>query len=53
MCDYSQAPVGFADTIGWMSYQDRQGSVVYGGQPLPAVSSSAARGWASKAFQLF
>lgn len=53
VCDYSQAPVGFADTIGWMSYQDRQGSVVYGGQPLPAVSSSAARGWASKAFQLF
>lgn len=53
VCDYTKAPVGFSQTEAWLSYQDRQGRVIYGGQPLPSVSSKSARGWASAAFQLF
>lgn len=53
VCDYTKAPVGFSQTEAWLSYQDRQGRVIYGGQPLPSVGSKSARGRASGAFQLF
>lgn len=53
VCDYTQAPVGFSPTIAWMSYQDKQGNVIYGGQALQKLSDKAANGWSSTAFKYF
>lgn len=53
VCDYTKDPVGFSETEAWMTYQNPQGQVIYGGEPLQPVSSKAARGWVSPAFELF
>jgi hypothetical protein len=34
VCDFSKPGVAQQDTIPWMTYQDAQGKVVYGGRPL-------------------
>jgi len=40
VCDWSQTGVGQQPTIPWMTYQDANGNVIYGGTPLgpPPVS---------------
>ncbi len=48
VCDYSLPPVGFQDTVTWLSYLDADGNVVYGGDQLPAAPYPA--GWASPSF---
>lgn len=53
VCDYTKPPVGFSPTIPWLTYQDSQGIVQYGGLQMPTVSHKSARGWASPAFDLF
>ncbi|QIO05581.1 DUF6351 family protein [Acinetobacter shaoyimingii] len=53
VCDFNQEPVGFANTIPWMTYQDANQQVIYGGTPMSPVSKKSARGWAAPAFELF
>jgi hypothetical protein len=53
VCDYSKAPVGFSNTIPWMTYQNTNGTVIYGGKPMNRASSKSARGWAAPSFEIF
>ena len=41
VCDFSKPGVDQTPTVPWLSYQDQNGNVVYGGQPLgpPPVST--------------
>jgi hypothetical protein len=34
VCDYSKPAVGQQPTVPWLTYQDAQGHVIYGGRPL-------------------
>jgi hypothetical protein len=34
VCDYSKPGIGHQDTVPWLTYQDDDGSVIYGGVPL-------------------
>jgi hypothetical protein len=52
VCDYTKPPVGQQPTIAWLTYQDANGDVIYGGTPLPPAPIGVARGWASEAFTL-
>ena len=36
VCDYSKPGKGFQDAVPWLTYQNANGSVVYGGTPLGA-----------------
>jgi hypothetical protein len=40
VCDYSKPSIGAQDAITWLTYQDADGSVVYGGRPLGAPPAS-------------
>jgi Tannase-like family of unknown function (DUF6351) len=41
VCDFSKPAVAQQGTVPWMTYQDAQGKVVYGGRPLgPAPTST-------------
>lgn len=40
VCDYSRAGVGFQPAVTWMTYQDANGAVIYGGTPLGAAPVS-------------
>jgi hypothetical protein len=42
VCDYSRPGVAQQPTVGWLTYQDRRGNVIYGGKPLGAVPRSTA-----------
>ena len=42
VCDWSKPGVDQRNTIGWMTYQDRKGRVVYGGRPLGKAPRSKA-----------
>jgi hypothetical protein len=53
VCDFSKPGVSQQKTIPWLSYQDRNGNVVYGGTPLPAASANDGIGWMSPAFRGF
>jgi hypothetical protein len=53
VCDFSKPGVSQQKTIPWLSYQDRNGNVVYGGTPLPAASANDGTGWTSPAFRGF
>ena len=53
VCDFSKPPVGYVPTIPWLTYQQADGAVVYGGTPLPAAPSYSGQGWASPAFGVF
>jgi hypothetical protein len=35
VCDYSKPGVGKTDTVPWLSYEGKDGKVIYGGTPLP------------------
>jgi hypothetical protein len=41
VCDYSQPGVGQRGATSWLTYQDADGKVVYGGTPMgpPPVST--------------
>jgi hypothetical protein len=42
VCDYSRPGVGQRGAIGWLTFQDASGKVVYGGKPLgPAPRSTS------------
>ncbi len=42
VCDYRRPGIGQRGAIGWLTFQDEQGKVVYGGKPLgPAPVSRA------------
>jgi hypothetical protein len=44
VCDYSRPGIGQRGAIGWLTFQDAQGKVVYGGKPLgPAPRSVVTR----------
>ncbi len=49
VCDFSQPAAGFGPTVAWLTYQDASGTVITGGQPLPAMPLAA--GWVSPAFR--
>src|SRR3546814_8525995 len=51
VCDFSKPGVSQQKTIPWLSYQDRNGNVIYGGTPLPAASVNDGIGWTSPAFR--
>lgn len=46
VCDYSEPSVDKQDTIPWLTYQDDEGRVIYGGKPLgdPPESTPFSRG---------
>jgi hypothetical protein len=52
VCDYSQPAVGAALSVTWLTYQDANGGVIYGGTPLPPAPVGVAPGWASSPFYL-
>jgi hypothetical protein len=52
VCDYSQPPVGRQQTVTWLTYQDANGAVIYGGTPLPPAPVGVAPGWVSEAFYM-
>ncbi|HUR51917.1 MAG TPA: DUF6351 family protein [Mycobacteriales bacterium] len=43
VCDYSRPGVGQRGAIGWLTFQDLKGKVVYGGKPLGAAPRSSTR----------
>src|SRR3546814_17766059 len=45
VCDFSKPGVSQQKTIPWLSYQDSNGNVIYGGTPLPAASVNDGIGW--------
>jgi hypothetical protein len=53
VCDFSKPGVSQQGTIPWQTYQDAEGSVVYGGVPLAPPPPGSGAGWASPAFQVF
>jgi hypothetical protein len=53
VCDFSVPGVSQQGTVPWMTYQDAQGNVIYGGTPMPAVPTASGTGWASPSFQVF
>ncbi len=53
VCDFSKPGVSQQATIPWQTYQDMDGSVIYGGMPLPAAPANSGAGWAGPAFRPF
>lgn len=53
VCDYSARGVDKQLTVPWLTYEDEQGNVVYGGKPLPSPPVNSGLGWASPAFNPF
>jgi hypothetical protein len=49
VCDYSKPGVGQGPTTPWMTYQDQQGHVIYGGRPMGAAPVSVPFGPRAKA----
>jgi hypothetical protein len=43
VCDYSKPGIGQRGAIGWLTFQDAEGKVVYGGTPLGAPPRSTSR----------
>ncbi|MDR5779662.1 DUF6351 family protein [Caballeronia sp. LZ065] len=52
VCDFSQPGVDQTGAVPWMTYQNPDGSVIYGGQAMPPASPNWSGGWASPAFAL-
>ncbi len=34
VCDYTKRGVSQGETIPWLTYQDKRGRVIYGGEPM-------------------
>jgi hypothetical protein len=50
VCDWTRPGVNQRDSLGWRSYQDAAGRVVYGGRSLGAAPGGSGQGWTSPAF---
>jgi hypothetical protein len=50
VCDWSEPGVDQQPTIPWLTYQNANGSVVYGGKRLGAAPADSGGGWASSSF---
>ena len=50
VCDWSKPGVSQQDTIPWQTYQQPDGKVIYGGEPLGRAPSGSGGGWTSGAF---
>lgn len=51
VCDFSKPGIGQRDTIPWLTYQRKDGRVVYGGKRLGAAPRGSGVGWASGPFR--
>jgi hypothetical protein len=51
VCDFSQPGVGQQPVIPWQNYQNPDGSVIYGGQPLGPAPAGSGLGWTSPSFE--
>ena len=51
VCDYTQPGVGSQKTVSWLTYQDGNGKVIYGGTPLPPPPANSGDGLAAPAFR--
>jgi hypothetical protein len=50
VCDWSRPGVDQRNTIPWLTYQDANGDVVYGGRRLGPAPAGSGGGWTSGAF---
>jgi hypothetical protein len=50
VCGWSRPGVDQRDTIPWLSYQEPNGDVIYGGQPLGDAPQGSGLGWTSRSF---
>jgi hypothetical protein len=50
VCDWSKPGPGQVGATPWLTYQDRAGKVVYGGQPITPAPTGSGFGWTSAAF---
>jgi len=50
VCDFSKPGVSQQPTIPWQTYQSASGSVLYGGNAMPAAPANSGGGWAGPAF---
>ncbi len=50
VCDFSKPGVGQQSTIPWLTYQKKDGSVIYGGAALPTRPMNSGQAWMSTAF---
>ena len=51
VCDFSKPGVSRQPTIAWQTYQERDGSVIYGGAALPSPPAGSGIGWSAPAFR--
>ena len=51
VCDWDEPARGQRPAETWLVYSDADGSVVHGGQPLPAVPAHSGTGWSSPSFR--
>jgi hypothetical protein len=40
VCDWSKPGVGQQENLAWLTYQDKDGNVIYGGRPMPPAPHS-------------
>jgi hypothetical protein len=50
VCDWGRRGVDQAGAVPWQTYQQPDGSVVYGGRPLGPAPAGSGEGWTSGAF---
>ena len=50
VCDWEQPGASQRDTIPWLTYQDPDGQVIYGGERLGPAPDGSGGGWTSPAF---
>jgi Tannase-like family of unknown function (DUF6351) len=51
VCDWSKPGIGQQPTIPWQTYQNADGSVIYGGKPLGPAPSGSGGGWMGSVFR--
>jgi hypothetical protein len=50
ICDWSKPGVSQTGTTPWLTYQDADGGVVYGGKPLGPAPAGSGTGWTGSSF---
>jgi hypothetical protein len=50
VCDWEEPGVDQVDARAWQTYQEADGSVVYGGRRLGPAPGTSGAGWTSRAF---
>lgn len=53
VCDFSQPGQFSGPTVAWQTYQDAEGAVIYGGEPMKKAPRDSGTGWAGPAFGVF